>query len=62
MLQSDTDDPRILALKLTERGEGFLVSADGTALFQDDKLVGYLDLDETQGAMMLQGKTTNRCV
>lgn len=59
MLQSDTDDPRILALKLTERGEGFLVSADGTALFQDDKLVGYLDLDETQGAMMLQGKTTN---
>lgn len=59
MLQSDTDDPHILALKLTERGEGFLVSADGTALFQDDKLVGYLDLDETQGAMMLQGKTTN---
>ncbi len=59
MLQNDTSDPHMLALKMTERGEGFLVSADGTALFQQDQLVGYLGLDETQGAMMLQGSTSN---
>lgn len=58
-LQNDTSDPHMLSLKMTERGEGVVVSADGTALFDNDVLAGYLGLEETQGAMLLLGKTVN---
>lgn len=59
MLQNKTADPHMIALKMTERKDGAVVSVDGTAVFDGDVLTGYLGLEETQGAMMVLGKTVN---
>lgn len=59
MLQNETADPHMIALKMTERQDYEVVSVDGTAVFDEDVLVGYLGMEETQGAMMLLGSTIN---
>lgn len=58
-LQNQTSDPHMIALRLQERGEGYILSADGTAIFDDDVLTGYLSLHQTQGALMLLGEAAN---
>lgn len=56
-LESETASPNIAVLKKAKIGENDVISADGTALFHDGRMVGYLDHDQTRGMMLMMGET-----
>lgn len=55
-LQSETTDPSMQVLSFQEQGEKTLLTANGTALFQGDRLAGYLNAEETEGMMLVTGE------
>lgn len=56
-LESETASPNIAVLKKGKIGDNDVISADGTALFRDGRMVGYLDHDQTHGMMLMIGET-----
>lgn len=56
-LESETASPNIAVLKKAKIGENDVISADGTALFREGRMVGYLDHDQTRGMMLMMGET-----
>ncbi len=58
-LQSRKADPRAVSLLKREGDNGEEIIADGTAVFDGGKLSGYLDADQTRGALLIDGRVKN---
>jgi spore germination protein KC len=58
-LYSETSDPSTAVLALKNQAEETRISSVGTAVFQDDKLVDILDLEESRGLLLLRGEAAN---
>lgn len=54
-LESGISAPSVMALEIEEGDEGELIQSAGTAVFNNDKLVGYLDLEDTRGLLLISG-------
>lgn len=55
-LESETASPNLAVLKKGKIGENDIISADGTALFRDGRMVGYLNHEQTRGMMLMMGE------
>jgi spore germination protein KC len=58
-LKNKTADPKALALKMEKNGEDDVIKLGGMAIFSEDKLAGYLDLEETISILMLKYNLKN---
>ncbi|MDR1467438.1 MAG: Ger(x)C family spore germination protein [Oscillospiraceae bacterium] len=54
--QNPTSDPKTLSLKLEKSKEKTILKSGGLAIFSKDKLSGFLDQDETIGALLISSK------
>ncbi|MDP4120639.1 MAG: Ger(x)C family spore germination protein [Bacillota bacterium] len=57
--RNTTSDPRIPVLTLEKKKNITNVTTDGTAVFSKNKFAGYLNNDETLGALFILGKANN---
>lgn len=54
-LCGDITDPAVMALKVTADEQGQRPETSGTAIFNKDKLAGFLNTSESKGFMLLKG-------
>lgn len=55
-LENKAADPCTAAISIDENGEEKAIVIDGTAVFKNDKLIDFIDEDETMSILLLKGK------
>jgi len=58
-IQNETSDPKLIALNLEKTENNNTLKSDGLAVFSENKLAGYLDLEESAGFLVTRNILKN---